>query len=300
LLDGLSWETGVIAALIVAICLLSVRVSPGWRGVVTRVTVVVVALSAVVGYFRLAANRELAADRRAVQTRQAELASRALSPGSPLACLDGDAGEVVETGCEKAIFAKPEITAAAVTYVTARLSLLGDAIALGDDDLTASMAGLRRSIELDRYGIVAHVLATRDGCSVETCSAFAWIDDPTALKANLKAHAFDGYVQRYASAWNKPDEPAKSPAVAAVPPADATPNEPPTVATPLSSRYDFPSAASIPPVSIMNKEPPRLPEGETAPQAVQTPQDAQSAQTPNAPQTPIPPKRPQTQGAAPR
>ena len=83
MLDGLSWETGVIAALIVAICLLSVRVSPGWRGVVTRVTVVVVALSAVVGYFRLAADRELAADRRAVQARQAELASRALSLGSP-------------------------------------------------------------------------------------------------------------------------------------------------------------------------------------------------------------------------
>jgi hypothetical protein len=63
------------------------------------------------------------------------------------------------------------------------------------------------------------------------------------------------------------------------------------VATPLSSRYDFPSAASIPPVSIMNKEPPRPPEDAQA----QTPQQPQAQQ-----QTPIPPKRPQTQGAAPR
>jgi hypothetical protein len=181
-----------------------------------------------------------------------------------------------------------------VTYVTARLSLLADALALGDEELAPTIAGLRRALELDRYGIAAHVLANRDGCNVQTCPAFAWVADATALKANLKARAFDGYVQRYEAVW-KNEETAKAPAVASTaPPAD----EPTADATPgqsaVSSRYDFPSAASIPPVSIMNKEPPLSPEGQ--PPA----QDAQTSQAAAPQQTPVPPKRPQTQGAAPQ
>jgi hypothetical protein len=183
-----------------------------------------------------------------------------------------------------------------VTYVTARLSLLVDALALDDHELAPTIAGLRRALELDRYGIAAHVLVNRDGCNVEACPAFAWVEDPTALKANLKARAFDGYVQRYETAWKNEGE-AKAPAVAnAAPPAsdpvaaDASPGH-----SPVSSRYDFPSAASIPPVSIMNKEPPRPPEGVAA-----APSDTPGTQVAPEPALPVPPRRPQTQGAAPR
>jgi hypothetical protein len=223
-----------------------------------------------------------------LQAREAGLAARALVPGSPLACLDGDAGDSVETACEKALFATPETAAAAVTYVTARLSLLADALALDDPELTSTVAGLRRALQLDRYGIAAHVLASRDGCSVESCQAFAWVDDPTALKANLKAGAFSGYVQRYETAWKA--EPAK-PAVATTAPQPAAPAAPevPAIQPSFSSRYDFPSSDSIPAVSIMNKEPPRPPESAAA-AAPQTPQETH---------TPVPPKRPQTQGAEP-
>ena len=295
--DGFGWEIGAIAALVGLVCMLLVRSSSRWRGALLRLTVLVVAVTATVGYFRWADDRDAAAERRALQVRQADLAARALTPGSPLACLDGDAGETVETACEKALFARPEITAAAVTYITARLSLLADALSLNDEELAPTVAGLRRALELDRYGIAAHVLANRDGCNVEACPAFAWVDDPTALKANLKARAFDGYVQRYEAAWKNVEEAEKAPAVAnAAPPAgdpaaaDATPGH-----APVSSRYDFPSAASIPAVSIMNKEPPRPPEGEAPPN-----QDAQTSQAGQQPQLPVPPKRPQTQGAAPR
>ena len=292
--DGFGWEIGAIAALVGFICMLLVRSPSRWRGALLRLTVLVVAVTATVGYFRWAGDRELAAERRALQVRQAELAARALAPGSPLACLDGDAGETVETACEKALFAKPEITAAAVTYVTARLSLLADALAIGDEDLAPIVAGLRRALELDRYGIAAHVLADRDGCNVEACPAFIWVEDPTALKANLKAHAFDGYVQRYEAAWKNDGE--KFPAVANAAPAPP-PNDPAAESpghAPVSSRYDFPSAASIPAVSIMNKEPSRPPEGvAAAPQS-----ESQSSEATTAPQLPVPPRRPQTQGAA--
>jgi hypothetical protein len=287
---GFDWYIGAMSALVGFVCVLLVRSSSRRRDLFVRLAVFVVAVSATVGYFSWTNDRDAAVERRALQVRQADLAARALTPGSPLACLDGDAGDAVETACEKAIFARPETTAAAVTYITARLALLADALSLDDDELSGTVAGLRRALELDRYGIAAHVLTTRDGCNVDSCPAFAWVDDATALKANIKARAFDAYVQRYETAWNNPQEPAK-PGVAAAPPASAPAAEAPTQ-SPVSSRYDFPSSDSIPAVSIMNKEPPRPPEGAVAP--------PQEQQTQQQPQLPVPPRRPQTQGSAPR
>jgi hypothetical protein len=286
--DGLGWETWAIAALAGLVCMLLVRSRSWWQGALLRLAVLAVAVTATLGYFHWTNDRDMAAERRALQVRAAGLAAHALAPGSPLACLDGDAGDSVETACEKALFATPQTAAAAVTYVTARLSLLADALAINDAELAPTVAGLRRALELDRYGIAAHVLASRDGCSVEACQAFAWVDDPTALKANLKARAFDGYVQRYETAWKA--EPAKPAVATAASPAE--PAAPETPAPTFSSRYDFPSSDSIPAVSIMNKEPPRPPEGTAATAAPQEP--------PPAAHTPVPPKRPQTQGAEPR
>ena len=65
--------------------------------------------------------------RRALDARLLEMSTRALMPGSPLACLDATAGELVEASCEKALFASPEAVAASVAYVSAQLSFLADA-----------------------------------------------------------------------------------------------------------------------------------------------------------------------------
>ena len=209
---------------------------------------------------RLAMN-ERTAEQRALLQRDSQLSMSAVAPGSPLACLDGVAGEQVENACEKAVFADAQSTARAVAYIGARLALLADvvAVARGDREFLAAFATARRAIELDRYGIAAHVLAVRDGCTAERCAAFAMLQDTGALKANLKVQAFDTYVARYASAWDK-SEPAADKAAAGLrrtplPPV-ASAGEPPAP-HPVDSRYDFPSAASIPPVSIMNAEPPR-------------------------------------------
>ena len=164
------------------------------------------------------------------------------------------------------MFADAQSAASAVAYTGARLALLKDATAFaqrGEAGFIDAFAGTRRALELDRFGLAAHVLATRDGCTADACAAFALLRDTGALKANLRVHAFDGYVARYAAAWNKSDakaEPRTSPwprssrprrtPVASAPAPQAAPHQP------VSSRYDFPSAASIPPVSIMNAEPP--------------------------------------------
>jgi hypothetical protein len=239
---------------------------------------------------RMAAD-DRADTRRGLYARDAVLDRAALMPGSALACLDGGVGEAAENVCEKAVFATAQSTAAAVAYVGARLDLLREAAALaqdGDDSAAKVFAGIRHALALDRYGVAAHVLALRDGCTAERCDAFALFGNAGALKANLKAQVFDQYVSRYASAWTAPGSPvpASSPALSQTPTAAATPTG---EKHHVSEQWDFPSAASIPPVSIMNPEPP-LPKDTTA-QAAPSPDKT-------ADKPPVPLQRPQA-GAPP-
>lgn len=238
---------------------------------------------------------ERAAEQRALLQRNLELGISATSAGSALACLDGLAGEETENACEKAVFADAQSTARAVAYVAARLSLLADVTRTakaGGPDLQAELATTRRAIELDRYGIAAHVLAARDGCTADRCAAFALLRDAATLKANLKVHAFDTYVARYAAGWGKAEPLAeRQPATGSVETPVASGAEPLSPAHPLDSRFDFPSSASIPPVSIMNAEPPGKPAGSATAAAPPAEKPAATA--------PAPPKRPQAQAAPP-
>ncbi len=206
---------------------------------------------------RLVGGRDLAGERKALEVRASELMARALQPGSTLACLDATAGEFIEGPCEKALFATPAAAAAAVSYVTSQLALL----AAGKDFLNPATAAsapvlmqLRRNVEVDRFGIAAHVLSVRDGCTAARCDAFALLNDPSRVSANLAHHAFDVTVQRYALAW------AEAPEVATVasaerPAVSQAPRPAPVAGAKPPSNYFFPSSASIPAVSIMNPEP---------------------------------------------
>ncbi|MBI3702254.1 MAG: hypothetical protein HY244_00010 [Rhizobiales bacterium] len=293
---------GALAALFVVLMVMALRRAGAGslqRLLLPVAAIVVVALAAIALIDRMAQDNR-AAERRALLQRSTVLAASVLVPGSALACLDGGAGEPIENACEKAVFADAPSAASAVAYTGARLALLKDASAFaqhGEAGFLDAFAGTRRALELDRFGLAAHVLATRDGCTVEACAAFALLRDTAALKANLRVHAFDGYVARYAADWGKldakaevksepvaekqPAAPAASPVAGAQAP-QAAPHQP------VASRSDFPSAASIPPVSIMNAEPPLPKEPKTATEAAAS-----------APNPPVPPKRPQTQAATP-
>jgi len=170
-----------------------------------------------------------------------------------LSCLDDLAGDAVAIGCEKALFGAPDAAAAAVVYTAARidrLTALGDA-ATADKGLTVDMKVLRKSLEHDRYGLVAHVLATRDGCTQFDCAAFRSLTDQQQVAANMESHLYDNLVARYAPTWNAP-----AGAALAMPPANpALAGLPPTMPTGKPTNAEFPSASSTPPVSIMNPEP---------------------------------------------
>lgn len=290
---------GALAALFFVAVILAIRRVA--RGHASRIVAPVLAIAlagvAVFGVLDRLARSEHAAEGRALLERNSQLSLTAAAPGSALSCLDGLAGEEIENACEKSVFADPQSAARAVGYISARLSLLTDAAAAtqrGGPDLSAALAPTRRAIELDRFGLAAHVLAVRDGCTAEKCAAFAVLHDVAALKANLKVHAFAAYVGRYAPAWGKgetaPENVPQASAPGTAPVASAP--EPLSPSHPLDSRYDFPSSASIPPVSIMNSEPP--PPKEPASQQAGHPATEKTGTPP-----PVPPKRPQAQAASP-
>ncbi len=207
-------------------------------------------------FFNGATVRDQAAEGRALEARASELDAQALAPGSPLSCLDGLAGERVEAACEKALFATPATVATASTYVAARYALLSDMVAYtqrGGRDIGEAMVTLRRALETDRFGFVAHMLAMRDGCTSENCKALALLQDSSHVRANLTAQTLDRYVDHYLTAWtlapNAPMAEAASPPVATAASAGETPPRKSAL------NIDFPSSDSIPAVSIMNPEP---------------------------------------------
>jgi hypothetical protein len=193
-------------------------------------------------------------DGPAGQTTPTEARAQAAMTASlpALSCLDDLAGDAVAIGCEKALFGAPDAVAAAVSATAARidrLTALGDA-ATAEKSLTLDIKVLRKSLERDRYGLVAQVLVARDGCTQFDCAAFRSLTDQQQVAANMDSHLYDTLVARYAPAWNAPAAAQSLPATAALA------GLPPSMPTGKPTSAEFPSASSTPPVSIMNPEPP--------------------------------------------
>jgi hypothetical protein len=220
-----------------------------------------VALGAVMGaaatwaLFDRAAIGLRSSDRQSLEIRAQELTVRTLAPGSSLACLDALVGKDVEAACERAIFASPASVATATSYVAARLTLLSDIIAYvgrGGTGIDDVLLPTRRSLEADRFGFLAHILAARDGCTKEKCKALALLQDAGRVRENLTDNTLDRYLEHYQPVWAKST--GGSIAEAALVPAPV----PPTSAQAprrTGVNMDFPSSSSIPAVSIMNAEP---------------------------------------------
>jgi hypothetical protein len=221
------------------------------------------------------AARDRAAERRAVDARAFELRMRALAPGSALACLDATAGEMVQSSCEKALFASPEATAVALSYVTAQLSLLATArkhaLASGLS-YSKVLPALRRAIEIDRFGVVAHLFAMRPGCGPKACDLFVLLQDSSRVRANLADRPFESYLRSHMADWPT----AGTRPVARNPTPDAAAAPAPSAAAKLPSNLFFPSASSIPSVNIMTAEPAA---GQQPPETRKQPQGAPQARS---------------------
>jgi hypothetical protein len=257
---------------------------------------------------------DVAAERRAIDARAAELAAHAIAPGSALTCLDA-VSMPVETACEKALFATPEAVAAAVAYVEARFLLFvaSAALAARDPSYQPAVERLRRGLEEDRFGLVAQLFSMR-GCNPTDCADFAVLRDARRIVANMKGNVFASHVAAHGLAWNPAGSSSAIAAGSLLPsPATARPSSemlpsPPgsttAVTTPASGgtvrpRYEYPSADTIPPISIMDPEvDPPAAETKTAPSKRAAPR--QSPARDRAPVTapaPSPPTQSQTSGS---
>jgi hypothetical protein len=207
----------------------------------------------------------------------------AIASSPALACVDDLAGETVLTACEKILFGSADAAAAAVSYAAARLTQLtsfGD-VATANRNMTPELATLRRSVERDRYGLMAYVLSARDRCQPGDCAAYRALTDHNQIAANMDERIYEGLILRYSSSWGAP---AAAAPVAALPPSPSPPPGKPTNA-------EFPSSASIPPVNIMTPEPPLGATAAPAPAPTPRPPPATNAQT-------GPPRPPPTAAAA--
>jgi hypothetical protein len=204
--------------------------------------------------------RDQMAERRSIETRAAELTIRAMAPGSALACLDAVAGATIETACEKALFASPAAVAAAVAYIDARLSLLASSIAVGQRDpaMRPAIERLRRAIEGDRFGLVAHVLMTR-GCTSTDCPDLKLARDTSRIMSNMRSRAFDGHVNVHARAWIPGGVTVNTLAAASSTPATppqapvVVPQSPPAMAQPPAMQPSI--SAMQPPPFIPQQQP---------------------------------------------
>jgi hypothetical protein len=132
------------------------------------------------------------------------------------------------------------------------LTSFGD-VATANKNMTPDLAALRRSVESDRYGLVAHVLLTRDHCTPAECAAFNSLTDHSRIVANMDQQVYDGLTTRYALTWNAPVTTGTTATTATT--LGALAALPPSVPTGRPVHIDFPSASSTPAVSIMNPEP---------------------------------------------
>jgi hypothetical protein len=131
--------------------------------------------------------------------------------------------------------------------VATQLALLGALSAHavnGGPDVEQTRTLLRRSLETDRFGFVAHILKVRDGCGSGTCKTLALLRDASRIRDHLALGTFDRYLEHYQAVWARPTETVAESARSNIP---APPHKPVNI--------DFPSAASIPAVNIMTPEP---------------------------------------------
>ena len=286
------WTSVIALAVLVVMTIFAIARAGAARTVAALVGVLALAYAGWIGWAMIdhAAARERNAEREALAQRAMVLAATAQVPGTALGCLEGMAGEQVESACERAVFATPDTVAAAVAHVAAQIGLLADALAAAqasDTRYDTIIGSARRGLETDRYGIVAHVLLQEDNCSADQCEILNLLSDANRVRSNLQEKPFNTLVSKYAPSWaNIRLGPPLADLSSALP--AAGPGGPSGV--PVSSKYEFPSSSSIPPVNIMGSE-----------TALASVPSAAGAPAPGAPgaasaavaePAPVPPRRP--------
>jgi hypothetical protein len=201
-LPGWAFAAAGIAVVILFILMLRPR---GESGVATLAQLALVAVVAGAAYFGLKQFEDNSrfVERKAIEDRAATLLSAANQPGSVLGCLNIGAMSVLDEACEKTIFAEPQRVASAIGVTADRIALLNDATTFSarEPAFLDRFDHLRKSLEADPYGLVAHIFATEHKCLPDSCPRFRILKDTDKVKANLTSRKFDGLLTKYKASW---------------------------------------------------------------------------------------------------
>jgi hypothetical protein len=193
------------AGLGVVLLLILVMRPRGESGLATLAQLALVAVVAGAAYFGLKQYEDNSrfAERKAIEDRAATLLAQANQPGSVLGCLNQAALPTLDEACEKTIFAEPQRIASAISVTADRIALLNDAtsFAAREPAFLDRFDHLRKSLEADPYGLVAHIFATENKCIPDSCPRFRILKDVDKVKANLTSRKFDGLLAKYKESW---------------------------------------------------------------------------------------------------
>lgn len=190
---------------VVLLLILVLRPRNDTSGLGTLVQLALVAVVAGAAYFGLKQNEDSArfAERKAIEDRATLLLSQANQPGSILACLNVSVVPVLDEACEKTIFAEPQRITSAIAVTSDRIALMYDVVnyAAREPAFVERFEQLRKTLEADPYGIVAHVLATEYKCIPESCTRSRIFKEAERVKANLTYRKFDELLVRHKESW---------------------------------------------------------------------------------------------------
>ncbi|HRF09541.1 MAG TPA: hypothetical protein PL193_12990 [Xanthobacteraceae bacterium] len=179
----------------------------GGSGIAVLSQLAVVAIIAGAAYFGLKQTEDSSRllERKAIEDRAAALLAQSNQPGSVLGCLHVAATSTLDEACEQAIFAEPQRVASAVSITADHIALLYDATlyAVKEPAFLDRFEGLRRSLEADPYGLVAHVFAKDHKCIPDSCTRYRILKETDKVKANLTAQKFEGLLAKHKQSWVK-------------------------------------------------------------------------------------------------
>jgi hypothetical protein len=200
------WAVAAAGFGLVLLLILVMRPRSDTSGLATLAQLALVAVVAGAAYFGLKQyeNNSRFVERKAIEDRAAALLSHASQPGSVLGCLNA-ASPVLDEACEKTIFAEPQRITSAIAVTADRVALLYDATTYSTREpaFLDRFDHLRKSLEADPYGIVAHILATEHKCLPNSCPRFRIFKDADKVKANLTGRKFDDLLNKYKETWAK-------------------------------------------------------------------------------------------------
>ncbi len=200
------WAFAAAGLGVVLLLILVLRPRNDTSGLSTLAQLALVAVVAGASYFGLKQyedNSRLA--ERTVLEERAVALSQAHQPGSVLACLNVSVIPVLDEACERAIFAEPQRITSAIAVTADRLAFLYDAVnySAREPAFADKYEPLRKTLEADPYGIVAHVLATEYKCIPDSCARLRMFKNSERVKANLAYRKFDDLLNKHKTNWAK-------------------------------------------------------------------------------------------------